>query len=99
MSPAAPSSATSPTMVGERSLESIRAEFPILSREVNGSPLSYLDNGATVQSPAAVIENLLGGGLKLQVLSQILQTSPYSISRFWGVWPCIDVATLMAWRE
>lgn len=39
-----------------RSLESIRAEFPILAREVNGSPLSYLDSGATVQKPAAVIE-------------------------------------------
>ncbi|MBK8294880.1 MAG: SufS family cysteine desulfurase [Solirubrobacterales bacterium] len=39
-----------------RSLESIRAEFPILEREVKGKPLSYLDNGATVQKPAAVIE-------------------------------------------
>lgn len=39
-----------------RSLESIRAEFPILGREVNGNPLSYLDSGATVQKPAAVIE-------------------------------------------
>lgn len=56
MSPAAPSSATSPTLVGDRSLESIRAEFPILSREVKGAPLSYLDNGATAQKPARVIE-------------------------------------------
>jgi len=39
-----------------RSLESIRAEFPILHREVKGKPLSYLDNGATVQKPSAVIE-------------------------------------------
>lgn len=39
-----------------RSLESIRAEFPILHREVKGKPLSYLDNGATVQKPATVIE-------------------------------------------
>jgi cysteine desulfurase/selenocysteine lyase len=39
-----------------RSLESIRAEFPILHREVKGKPLSYLDNGATVQKPASVIE-------------------------------------------
>jgi cysteine desulfurase/selenocysteine lyase len=43
-------------MVGERSLESIRAEFPILHREVKGKPLSYLDNGATVQKPEAVIQ-------------------------------------------
>jgi cysteine desulfurase/selenocysteine lyase len=56
MSPAAPSSVASPTMVGDRSLDSIRAEFPILSREVKGRPLSYLDNGATAQKPAAVIE-------------------------------------------
>jgi cysteine desulfurase/selenocysteine lyase len=42
--------------VGSRSLESIRAEFPILAREVNGKPLSYLDNGATAQKPLAVIE-------------------------------------------
>jgi cysteine desulfurase/selenocysteine lyase len=37
-------------------VERIRADFPILSREVNGKPLVYLDNGATSQKPAAVIE-------------------------------------------
>jgi cysteine desulfurase/selenocysteine lyase len=41
-----------------RSLEQIRAEFPILAREVNGHPLAYLDNGATAQKPLAVIETL-----------------------------------------
>jgi cysteine desulfurase/selenocysteine lyase len=56
MSPAAPTPAASLTKVGGRSLESVRAEFPILSREVKGKPLSYLDNGATVQKPEAVIE-------------------------------------------
>jgi cysteine desulfurase/selenocysteine lyase len=44
------------TAVGDRSLESIRAEFPILGRRIKGEPLSYLDNGATVQKPAAVID-------------------------------------------
>ena len=39
-----------------RPLEEIRAEFPILSREVHGKPLAYLDNGATSQKPLAVIE-------------------------------------------
>ena len=34
----------------------IRADFPILSREVNGSPLVYLDNAATSQTPQAVID-------------------------------------------
>jgi len=33
-----------------------RAEFPILSRQVNGKPLIYLDNGASAQKPRAVIE-------------------------------------------
>lgn len=39
-----------------RSLDEIRAEFPILAREVHGKPVAYLDNGATSQKPAAVIE-------------------------------------------
>ncbi|MFT5259911.1 MAG: cysteine desulfurase/selenocysteine lyase [Saprospiraceae bacterium] len=37
-------------------VEAVRRDFPILSTEVNGSPLVYLDNGATTQKPAAVIE-------------------------------------------
>lgn len=34
----------------------VRADFPILSRQVNGKPLVYLDNGASAQKPACVIE-------------------------------------------
>ena len=34
----------------------IRRDFPILSREVNGKPLVYLDNGASAQKPQAVID-------------------------------------------
>ena len=34
----------------------IRADFPILAREVNGKPLVYLDNGASSQKPDAVID-------------------------------------------
>ena len=34
----------------------IRADFPILSREVNGKPLTYLDNGASAQKPKVVID-------------------------------------------
>ena len=34
----------------------IREDFPILSREVNGKPLIYLDNGASAQKPQAVID-------------------------------------------
>ena len=33
-----------------------RADFPILSREINGKPLVYLDSGASAQKPEAVIE-------------------------------------------
>ena len=34
----------------------IRGQFPILSRQVNGKPLVYLDNGASAQKPQAVID-------------------------------------------
>lgn len=34
----------------------VREDFPILSREVNGKPLVYLDNGASAQKPQAVID-------------------------------------------
>ena len=34
----------------------IRRDFPILSREVNGQPLTYLDNGASAQKPQVVID-------------------------------------------
>ena len=35
---------------------SVRREFPILARTVNGKPLAYLDNGASAQRPLAVID-------------------------------------------
>ena len=37
-------------------VDAIRRDFPILSREVNGKPLVYLDNGASAQKPKAVID-------------------------------------------
>jgi cysteine desulfurase / selenocysteine lyase len=37
-------------------VEAIRAEFPILFREVHGRPLVYLDNASSAQKPKAVIE-------------------------------------------
>jgi len=48
--------ATAPSL--PRSLDQIRAEFPILSREVAGQPIAYLDNGATAQKPEAVLQAL-----------------------------------------
>ena len=38
------------------SLPAPRADFPILSQEVNGRPLAYLDSAATAQKPSCVIE-------------------------------------------
>ena len=37
-------------------VDEIRAGFPILTREVYGRPLAYLDNAATTQKPLAVID-------------------------------------------
>jgi cysteine desulfurase/selenocysteine lyase len=37
-------------------VHAIRRDFPILSREVNGKPLVYLDNGASAQKPQVVID-------------------------------------------
>ena len=37
-------------------VEAIRKDFPILNRSVNGKPLVYFDNGATSQTPQAVID-------------------------------------------
>ena len=40
-------------------LEAIRADFPILSREVHGKPLVYLDSAASAQKPAQVLDALM----------------------------------------
>ncbi|PZN56852.1 MAG: cysteine desulfurase [Proteobacteria bacterium] len=37
-------------------VEAIRRDFPILSREIYGKPLVYLDNGASAQKPQAVLD-------------------------------------------
>ncbi|HCY98529.1 MAG: cysteine desulfurase [Rhodobacterales bacterium RIFCSPHIGHO2_02_FULL_62_130] len=37
-------------------VETVRGDFPILSRQVNGKPLVYLDNGASAQKPQVVID-------------------------------------------
>lgn len=69
-------------------INKIRADFPILSRKVNGKPLVYFDNGATSQKPQIVIDaiskyyqeinaNIHRG---VHTLSQ-LATDAYEISR------------------
>jgi cysteine desulfurase/selenocysteine lyase len=52
-------------------LEAIRNEFPILSRQIDGSPLIYLDSGNTSQKPRAVID----------AMSNFLETSYAPINR------------------
>ena len=44
--------------VREFDVQSIRADFPILRRQVHGHPLVYLDNAATTQKPQAVLDAL-----------------------------------------
>lgn len=43
----------------EIQVEALRSQFPILAMPVHGRPLAYLDNAATTQKPAAVIEALV----------------------------------------
>lgn len=40
-------------------IQTIRKDFPILQREVNGKPLVYLDNAATSQTPQQVIDTIV----------------------------------------
>ena len=40
-------------------INKVRADFPILSREVYGKPLVYLDNAATTQKPRQVVDALV----------------------------------------
>lgn len=39
------------------SVDKVRADFPVLSREVNGLPLAYLDSAASAQKPSQVIDS------------------------------------------
>ncbi len=43
---------------GAYDIDAIRADFPILSRNIYGKPLVYLDNGASAQKPQAVIDKI-----------------------------------------
>ena len=39
-------------------IDAVRKDFPILSREVNGKPLVYLDSGASAQKPQVVLDTI-----------------------------------------
>lgn len=45
-------------VIGTKTLEQIRQDFPILRETVNGNPLIWMDNGATTQRPRNVIDRL-----------------------------------------
>ena len=45
-------------IVGTKSLDAIRADFPILQEKINGYDLVWFDNGATTQRPIQVIDRL-----------------------------------------
>lgn len=40
-------------------IQSIRKDFPVLNRQVNGNPLVYFDNAATSQTPKQVIQSIV----------------------------------------
>ncbi len=42
--------------IPESKIQSVRSDFPILSRSIYGKPLVYFDNAATTQKPRAVID-------------------------------------------
>ncbi|TVP86291.1 MAG: cysteine desulfurase [Thioalkalivibrio sp.] len=46
------------TPTGSWDVEHVRRDFPVLSQQVHGHPLAYLDNAATTQKPRAVVEAL-----------------------------------------
>lgn len=44
--------------IGSKNLAQIRSDFPILSEQINGNQLVWLDNGATTQRPKQVIDRI-----------------------------------------
>jgi cysteine desulfurase/selenocysteine lyase len=64
-----------------KTVEEIRADFPILDRKVNNKPLIYFDNGATTQKPECVIN----------IINEIYRTYNANIHR--GVHLLSDIAS------
>ena len=42
-----------------KTINEIRADFPILKRLINKQPLIYFDNGATSQTPVQVVDRIV----------------------------------------
>lgn len=47
---------SAPPQLHTLDVQAIRADFPILAREIHGKPLAFLDSAASSQKPTAVIE-------------------------------------------
>ena len=45
-------------LLTDSDIQKIRAQFPILNRQVHGKPLVYLDNGASSQMPISVMDRI-----------------------------------------
>jgi AraC-like DNA-binding protein len=60
-------------------ISKIRADFPILSREVYGKPLVYLDNAATTQKPLCVLDAMRDEGMcRRRAAESLVTDSPDS---------------------
>ncbi len=58
--------------------ETIKSDFPILDRKVNGRPLVYLDNAATTQKPRAVMDS---SRYYYEVLNSNIHRGTHSLAR------------------
>jgi cysteine desulfurase/selenocysteine lyase len=83
----------------------VRRQFPILSEIIDGKPVHYLDNGASAQTPLAVLEavrhyettsraNVLRGVHRLaERATELYETARADVARFLGVQPMEIVFT------
>src|SRR5580658_5308340 len=84
---------------------SVRGQFPILSEIIDGRPVHYLDNGASAQTPLAVIDavrayettsraNVLRGVHRLaERATELYETARADVAKFLGVQPLEIVFT------
>ena len=49
-------------------IDKVRADFPILGREVYGKPLVYLDNAATTQKPLCVLDAMINASKTEEII-------------------------------
>jgi cysteine desulfurase/selenocysteine lyase len=83
----------------------VRRQFPILSEIIDGRPIHYLDNGASAQTPLAVIDavrayettsraNVLRGVHRLaERATELYETARADVAKFLGVQPMEIVFT------